>query len=59
MPQTRRLGAIIPPLGGTDIVGYTSLMGKEEQKAFELLKKNREIQKPIIEEFHGQWIKKL
>ncbi len=32
----------------TDIVGYTALMGNDEQKAFELLKKNRELQKPII-----------
>jgi adenylate cyclase len=55
MPQTRRLAAIM----FTDIVGYTALMGRDEKKAFELLKKNREIQKPIIEEFHGQWIKEL
>jgi hypothetical protein len=43
----------------TDIVGYTALMGNNEQKAFELLRKNREIQKPIIEEFGGRWIKEL
>ena len=43
----------------TDIVGYTALMGHDEQKAFELLKKNRELQKPIIEEFNGRWIKEL
>ena len=43
----------------TDIVGYTSLMGNNEQKAFELLRKNREIQKPVIEEFGGRWIKEL
>ena len=55
MPQTRQLAAIM----FTDIVGYTSLMGKDENKAFELLDKNRQIQKPIIEEFHGRWIKEL
>ena len=43
----------------TDIVGYTALMGNDEQKAFQLLRKNREIQKPIIEEFGGQRIKEL
>ncbi len=43
----------------TDIVGYTALMGNNEQKAFELLRKNREIQKPIIEAFGGHWIKEL
>ncbi len=55
MPSTRQLAAIM----FTDIVGYTALMGKDEQKAFELLKKNRQIQKPIIEQFNGRWIKEL
>ncbi len=31
----------------TDIGGYTALMGKDEQKAMELLKVNREIQKRL------------
>jgi TolB-like protein/predicted negative regulator of RcsB-dependent stress response len=34
-------------------------MGRDEQKAFELLDKNRQIQKPIIEEYNGKWIKEL
>ena len=51
----RRLAAIM----FTDIVGYTTLMGNDERKAFEYLQKNREIQKPIIKEFHGRWIKEL
>ena len=55
MSQSRQLAAIM----FTDIVGYTALMGSNEQKAFELLRKNREIQKPIIEEFGGRWIKEL
>jgi len=55
MSQSRQLAAIM----FTDIVGYTALMGNDEQKAFELLRKNREIQKPIIEEFGGRWIKEL
>lgn len=55
MLQSRQLAAIM----FTDIVGYTALMGNNEQKAFELLHKNREIQKPIIEEFGGRWIKEL
>jgi len=55
MSSTRQLAAIM----FTDIVGYTALMGKDEQKAFELLKKNRELQKPIIEQFNGRWIKEL
>ena len=55
MSQSRKLAAVM----FTDIVGYTALMGNDEQKAFELLRKNREIQKPIIEEFGGRWIKEL
>jgi TolB-like protein/class 3 adenylate cyclase/Flp pilus assembly protein TadD len=55
MPQTRNLAAIM----FTDIVGYTSLMGKDEKKAFNLLQKNRELQKPIVEQFKGRWIKEL
>jgi len=32
----------------TDIVGYTALMGQDEDRAFALLKKKRELQKPVI-----------
>ena len=55
MASTRQLAAIM----FTDIVGYTALMGRDEQKAFELLDKNRQIQKPIIEQHNGKWIKEL
>ena len=55
MSQSRQLAAIM----FTDIVGYTALMGKDEQKAFELPDKNRQIQKPIIEQLGGRWIKEL
>jgi len=55
VPQTRQLAAIM----FTDIVGYTALMGKDEQKAFAFLTKNREIQKTIIEQYNGRWIKEL
>ena len=55
MSQSRRLAAIM----FTDITGYTAIMGNNEQKAFELLKKNRELQKPVIEQYNGQWIKEL
>ena len=53
MSQTRQLAAIM----FTDIVGYTSLMGADGQKALSILTKNRELQKPIIEQNNGQWIK--
>jgi len=41
MPQTRQLAAIM----FTDIVGYTALMGRDEKKAFDLLKKKQGITK--------------
>ncbi|MEO5582277.1 MAG: adenylate/guanylate cyclase domain-containing protein, partial [Saprospiraceae bacterium] len=52
---SRQLAAIM----FTDIVGYTELMGQDEQKAFDFLNKNRAIQKPIIEQYQGRWIKEL
>ena len=55
MTQSRQLAAIM----FTDIVGYTALMGEDEQKAFELLRKNRQLQKPLIEQNNGRWIKEL
>src|SRR6188474_641329 len=55
MSHSRQLAAIM----FTDIVGYTALMGRDEQKAFEYLDKNRQIQKPIIEQHSGHWIKEL
>ena len=45
----RRLAAIM----FTDIVGYTKLMGSDEDKAFKILRKNREIQRPIIKKYQG------
>src|ERR1019366_350753 len=55
MSQSRQLAAIM----FTDIVGYTALMGDDEQKAFTILNKNRALQKPIIEQYNGRWIKEL
>ena len=55
MPQSRQLAAIM----FTDIVGYTALMGNDEQSALTVLNKNRQLQKPIIREFDGRWIKEL
>src|SRR5439155_11356830 len=55
MSQTRQLAAIM----FTDIVGYTALMGDDEQSAFELLDKNRLLQKPFVEQYGGKWIKEL
>ncbi|MFC2125554.1 adenylate/guanylate cyclase domain-containing protein [Bacteroidota bacterium] len=55
MPEDRRLAAIM----FTDIVGYTALMGEDEQRAFQLLKRNRQVQRPIIEKHDGKWLKEI
>jgi TolB-like protein/class 3 adenylate cyclase/Tfp pilus assembly protein PilF len=55
MPGDRRLAAIM----FTDIVGYTALMGSDEDKAFKVLRKNREIQRPIIKKYNGKWLKEM
>jgi len=55
LSQSRQLAAIM----FTDIVGYTTLMGQDEEKAFEILKKNRSLHHPLIEQFNGRWIKEL
>lgn len=55
MSRSRQLAAIM----FTDIVGYSALMGDDEQMAFELLNRNRLVQKPLIEQYQGKWIKEL
>jgi adenylate cyclase len=53
MSQSRQLAAIML----TDIVGYTALIGEDEQKAFRLLHENRQIQEPEIKQFNSSLIK--
>lgn len=55
MSKSRQLAVIM----FTDIVGYTALMGNDEEKAFKILNKNRDLQKPLIKQFNGRWIKEL
>ena len=51
----RRLAAIM----FTDIVGYTTIMGKDEDAAFQLLRQNRQLQRSLIEKYHGEWLKEM
>ncbi len=53
--QTRQLAAIM----FTDIVGYTALMGSDEDKAFEVLKKNHAIHENLINKYNGRLIKEI
>ena len=43
----------------TDIVGYTALMGTDEDRTFEVLAKNHEIHSKFIEQFIGTLIKEM
>ncbi len=51
----RRLAAIM----FTDIVGYTALMGKDEERAFEILAINRRIHKAVLSSYDGILIKEM
>jgi len=43
----------------TDIVGYTALMGKDSDKALEIVRISKEIQKPLVEKHKGKWLKEM
>lgn len=34
-------------------------MGRDEEKAYQMLQKNREIHKPLIKQFKGKWLKEM
>ena len=51
----RKLSAIM----FTDIVGYTALTARDEEKAFRLLNYQRKLLKPIVEKFGGSWLKEI
>ena len=55
MRPNRQLAAIM----FTDIVGYTALMGSDEDKAFEVLRKNQDIHNKLIGQFNGTLIKEM
>lgn len=56
MPQAiHKLAAIM----FTDIVGYSKLMGEDENKALTLLKKNKEIHQRLIAQYNGELLKEI
>ncbi len=55
MTQQRKLAAIM----FTDIVGYSTLMSKDEAQALQALDRNRELLKPLIEGSNGEWLKEI
>jgi len=55
MPEDRRHAAIM----FTDIVGYTALMGKDEDSAFDMLRRNHFLHQDLIEKHSGVLIKEI
>ena len=53
--EQRRLAAIM----FTDIVGYTRLMGQDEEKAFKVLENNRGLHKDLLILYDGQLLKEI
>jgi len=55
MPIERKLAAIM----FTDIAGYTEQMSKDEDKAFALIQKKRDLLLPLVEKYEGKLIKEI
>ncbi len=53
--EKRQLAAIM----FTDIVGYTRMMGADEDKAFKILDDNRKLHKDLLIQYDGQKLKEL
>ena len=53
--QKRQLQAIM----FTDIIGFTKMMGSDSKKALNLVSDNRALQKPLIEQHGGKWLKEM
>ena len=43
----------------TDMADFTSISSKDEQKALDLIQKQNEIIKPIVEKHNGEWLKEI
>ena len=55
MSTSRQLAAIM----FTDIVGYSSISGQDQNKALELVRNSKDIQKPLVEKNQGKWLKEM
>jgi hypothetical protein len=53
--STKKLKAIV----FTDIVDFTQISAEDEQRALDIIDKQREILKPIVLEYKGEWLKEI
>ena len=53
--STKKLKAIV----FTDMADFTTISENDEQKALDLIQKQNEIIKPIVEKHNGEWLKEI
>lgn len=53
--QKRKLAAIV----FTDIVGFTKITARDQTLASDLIKKQRDLFKPLVEDHGGKWLKEM
>ena len=59
MPNQKSIERKTAAIMFTDIVGYTVQMSEDEDKAFALIKKKRDLLLPLIEKHEGKLIKEI
>ena len=59
MPNTQISNKKLKAIVFTDIVDFTKLSAEDEQHALNLIDKQRNIVKPIVEKHNGEWLKEI
>ena len=59
MPNKTDIKRKVASVMFTDIAGYTKLTSEDEEKAFQLIKRKRELLLPLIEKYSGRLIKEI
>ena len=59
MPKQKNIERKIASIMFTDIVGYTQLTAEDEEKAFQLIKKKRELLLPLLKKHSGKLVKEI
>ena len=59
MTESKEIKHRLSAIMFSDIVGYTTLMGKDEDQAFDLLRTNRQLHQRLIEKYQGNFLKEM
>ncbi len=59
MPNKADIKRKVAAIMFTDIAGYTKLTSEDEEKAFQLIKRKRELLLPLLEKYSGKLIKEI